>query len=110
MVLEKTLESPLNCKEINPVNPKGNQPRIFIGRSDAEAETPKFSPRDGKSPLVGKDPDSGKDGGQGLGERTEDELVGWHDGINGREFEQTPGNGEEQGSLECCSPWDYQES
>ena len=92
-MLEKTLESPLDCKEIQPVHPKGDQSWVFIGRTEAESETPKFSPRDVKSRLVGKDPDSGKDGGQGWGERTEGELVGWHGRINGHEFEQTLGDG-----------------
>ena len=103
-VLEKTLESPLDCKEIKPVNPKGNQPWIFIGRTDAEAEAPIFWSPDEKSRLTGKDSDAGKDWGQEKG-TTEDEMVGWHHLLNGHEFEQTPGDGEGQGSLVCCSPW-----
>ena len=78
MVLEKTLESPLDSKEIKPVNPKGNQPSIFIGRTDAKAEPPLLWPPDRKSPLIGKDPDVGKDGRQKEKRETEDELVEWH--------------------------------
>ena len=78
MVLEKTLESPLDSKEIKPVNPKGNQPRILIGRTDTEAEVPILWPPDAKSPLIGKDPDAGKDRGQEEKGVTEDEMVGWH--------------------------------
>ena len=103
VVLEKTLESPLNCKEIQPVNPKGNQSRIFIGRTDAEAETPILQPCDAKNWLTGKDPDAGKDWRQkGM---TVDEMVGWHHWLNGHEFEKPPGVGDRQGSLACCSPW-----
>ena len=83
VVLEKTLESPLDCKEIKPVNPKGNQSWIFIGRTDAEAETPP----DGKNWLTGKDPDAGKEWRQEEKGTTEDEMVGWHHRLNGREFE-----------------------
>ena len=108
-MLEKTLESPLDSKEIKPVNPKGNQPWIFIGRTDAEAETPVLWPPDMKSQLIRKDPDAGKDWRQEKG-MTEDEMFRWCHWLDGHEFEQTPGDGEEQGSLECCSPWDYQES
>ena len=103
--LEKTLESPLDCKEIQPVNPKGNQSWIFIGRTDAETETSILWPPNAKSQLIGKDPDTGKVWGQEEKRVTEDEMVGWHHQLNGHEFEQTPGDGEEQGSLECCSPW-----
>ena len=88
VVLEKTLESPLNCKEIKPVNPRGNQPWIFIGRTDAEAETTILWPPDVKSQLIGKDPDAGKDWRQEKG-TVEDEIVGWHHWFNGHEFEQT---------------------
>ena len=107
MVLEKTLESPLDCKEIKPVNPKGNQSWIFIGRTaaEAEAEAPVLWPPDVKSQLIGKDPDPGKDWGQEEKGATEDEMVGWHHRRNGHEFEQTPGDSEGQGSLVCCSPW-----
>ena len=101
VVLEKTLESPLKCK-IKPINPKENQPWIFIGRSDAKAEAPILSPPDAKSWLIGKDPDAGKDWGQEKTEK-EDEMVGWHHWLNGHEFEQTLGDGEGQGSLVCCS-------
>jgi len=104
LVLEKTLESPLDYKEIKPVNPKGNQPWILIGRTDAEAEAPILWPPDVKSWLIGKDPDAGKDWGQEKG-ATENEMVQWHHWINGHEFEQTPGDGERQGSLACYSPW-----
>ena len=89
--LEKTLESPLDCKEIKPVNLKGNQPWIFMGRSDAEAGAPIFWPPDVKSPLIGKAPVSEKDWGQEEKGVTEDEMVGWHHWLNGHEFEQTPG-------------------
>ena len=108
VVLEKTLESPLNCKEIKPVNPKGNQPWIFIGRIDAEA--PILWPPDVKSQLIWKDPDAGKDWRQEEKGTTEDERVGWHHQCNGHEFEQAPGDGEEQGNLACCSPWGLKES
>ena len=87
MVLEKTPESPLGCKEIKPVNPKGNQSWIFIGRTDAEAETAIVWPPDAKSQLIRKDPDAGKDCRQEGKGKTEDEMVGWHHGLNGHEFE-----------------------
>ena len=87
VVLEKTLESPLDCKEIEPVDSKGNQPWIFIGRTDAEAEAPIFWPTDAKGQLNGKDPDAGKDWGQEEKGMTEDEMVGWHHRLNGHEFE-----------------------
>ena len=89
VVLEKTLESPLDCKEIKPVHPKGNQSRIFIGRADAEGETPILRPPDAKNWLIGKDPDAGKDWRQEEKGTTEDEMVGWHHWLNGHEFEQT---------------------
>ena len=95
-----TLESPLNTKEIKPVNPKGNQRRRFIGRTDAEA--PILWPPDAKSQLIGKDTDAGKDCGQEEKGTTEDEMVGWHPQLNGYEFEQAPGDDEGQGSLACC--------
>ena len=107
VVLEKTLESLLDCKEIKPVHPKGNQPWIFIGRTDAEA--PILWPPDAKSKLIGKDPDAGKDRRQETG-MTEGDMVGWHQRLNGREFQQTPGDGEGQGSLVCCRPWGHKES
>ena len=103
-MLEKTLESPLDCKEIQPAHPKGNQLWIFIGRADAEAETPILWPPDVKSWLTGKDPDAGKDWGQEEKGMTEDEMVGWHHRLHGREFEQTVGGSEGQRSLACCSP------
>ena len=97
VVVEKTLESPLDSKEIKPVNPKGNQLWIFTGRTDAEA--PVLKPPDVKSQLTGKDPAAGKDWGQEEKGVTEDELVGWHHWLNGHEFEQTPGDSEGHGSL-----------
>ena len=99
MVLEKTLESPLDKKEIKPVNPKGNQPSIFIGRTDAEAEAPILWPPDVKSRFLGTDPDAGKDCVQEEKGSTEDEMVGWHHQLNGHEFEQAPVVGDGQGSL-----------
>ena len=108
-VLEKTLESPLDCKEIKPVNPKGNQSLIFIGRTDAEAETPILWPSDGKNWLLKKDLDAGKDWRQEKG-TIEDEMVGCHHQFDGHEFEQAPRVGDGQGSLACCSPWGRKES
>ena len=87
MVLEKTLESPLDRKEIQPVHPKVDQSWVFIGRTDAEAETPIFGPPDGKNRLIGKDPDAGRDWGQEEKGMTEDEMAGWHHRLDGREFE-----------------------
>ena len=104
VVLEKTLESPFDSKEIHPVHPKGNQSWIFIGRTDAEAEVPILWPPDTKNWLIGKDPHAGKDGGQEEKGRTEDEMVGWHHWLNGHEFGQTLGDGDGQGDLACCSP------
>ena len=108
MVLEKTLESPLDCKEIKSVNLKGNQPQIFIGRTDAEAEVLILWPPDVKNWLIGKDPDAGKDWGQDKGV-TEDEMVGWHHQLNGHESQQASGDSEGQGILACYSPWDHKE-
>ena len=105
VVLEKTLESPLDCQEIQPVNPKRNQSWIFIGRTDAEAEGPVLWPPDTKNWLTGKDPDAGKDWGQEEKGTTEDEMIEWHHQLNGYEFEQILGVGDGQGSLACCSPW-----
>ena len=105
----KTLESPLDSKEIKPVNPKGNQPWTFIGRTDAEVETPVLWPPDAKSLLIGKDPDAGKDWGQEEKGTKEDEMVGWHHQLDGHEFEQAPGDGEGQESLGCYSPWGSKE-
>ena len=109
VVLEKTLESPLNRKEIKPVHPKGNQSWIFIGRTDAAAETPILWPPDAKNWLIGKYLDAGKDWRQEKG-MTEDEMVGWHHQLNGHEFERVLGGDEGQGSLVCCSPWGHKES
>ena len=108
--LLKTLESPLDWKEIQPVHPKGNQSWIFIGRTDVEAETLILWPPDVKNWLIGKDPDAGKDWRWEEKGLTEDEIVGWHHRLSGREFEQTPGVGDGQGSLVYCSPWGCKES
>ena len=104
VVLEKTLENPLDSKEIQPVNPKGNQPWVFTGRTDAEAAI--FWPPDARSQFIGKDPYAGKDWRQEE-KMTEDEMVGWHHRLDGHEFEQAPGVGNGQGSLECCGPWGH---
>ena len=109
VVLEKTLESLLDCKETKLVNPKGNQSWIFIGRTDAEAETPILWPPDVKNWLIRKDPDAGKDWRQEEMRATEDELVGWHHHLNGHEFEQTWEEGEGQGILACYNPWSHKE-
>ena len=94
VVLEKTLESPLDCKEIQPVHPKGDQSWMFIGRTDVEAENPLLWPPDAKSWLIGKDPDAGKDWGQEVKGTTKDETVGWHHQLNGHGFGWTPGVGD----------------
>ena len=107
VLLEKTLESPVDCK-IEPVDPKGNQFWIFIGRTDAEA--PILWLPDAKNWLIRKDPDAGKDWGQEEKGATEDEMVGWHHWLNGHAFEQTLVDGEGWGSLACCSPWGCKES
>ena len=109
VMLEKTLEHPLDFKEIQPVHPKGNHPWIFTERTDAEAETPILWPPDTKNWLTGKDSDAGKDWRQEKG-TTEDEMVGWHHQLNGKELEQASGVGDGQGSLACCSPWGGKES
>ena len=109
VVLEKSLESPLDCKEIKSVSPKGNQPWIFIARTGAEAIAPILWPPDGKSWFIGKDPYTGKNWKQEEKWVTEDEMVGWHHWFNGHEFKQTLGNGEGQGSLVCYSPWGHKE-
>ena len=109
MVLEETLESLLDCKEIQPVNPKGSQSWIFFGRTDAEAETPILWPPDEKNWLIWKDPDAGKNWRQEK-RKTEDEMVGWHPQLDGYEFEQAPEVGDRQGNLVCCSPWGCKES
>ena len=108
--VSKTLESPLGCKEIKPVNPKGDQPWIFIGRTDAEAEALILWPPDAKSWLISKYPDAGKDWRQEEKGHTEAEMVGWHHWLNGHKFEQALGSGERQGSQVCCSPWGHEES
>ena len=105
VVLEKILKSPLDCKEIHPVHPKGNQ-----SWTDAEAETPILWPPDVKSWLIWKEPDAGKDWRQEEKGMTEDEMVGWHYWLSGHEFEQALGVGDGQGSLACCSPWGRKES
>ena len=107
VVLEKTLERPLDIEEIKPVNSKWNKPWILIGRTDAE--TPVVWPLDMKSQLNGKDSVAGKDWGQEEKGATEDEMVGWHHQLE-HKFEQTPGDSDGQQSLVCCSPWDPKES
>ena len=109
VVLVKTLKRPLDCKEIKPVNPTGNQSWILIGRTDVEAETPIFWPPDAKNQLIGKDPNGEKDWKQEEKGRTEDETVRWHYWLDGHEFEQAPGVGDGQGSLAGCSLWGQKE-
>ena len=110
MVFEKTLESPLNCKEIQPVHPGGNQSWILNGRTEAKAEAPVLWPPDAKNWLIGKDLDAGKDWRQEEEKGTpEDEMVGWYHRLGGLKFEQAPGVGDGQGSLACCSPWGHRE-
>ena len=103
------LESPLDRKEIQPVHPKGNQSWIFIGRTDIEAETPILWPPDGKSWFIEIDPDAGKDWGQEEKGTTEDEMIGWHHWLNGCEFGYSPGVGDGQGGLMCCSSWGHKQ-
>ena len=110
VVLEKTLESPLDCEEIQPVHPKGDQSWVFFGRTDVEAETPILWPPEAKNWLLGKDPHPGKDRRWEEKEMTEDEMVGWHHRLNGHEFEWTPGVGDGQEGLACCGPWGRKES
>ena len=105
VLLEKTLERPLDSKEIQPVHPEGNQSWIFIGRYDVDAETPILWPPDVKNWLIWKDPDAGEDWRQEEKGRTEDEMAGWHHWLDEHEFEQALGVGDGQGSLECYSPW-----
>ena len=109
MVLEKTLESPLDCKEIQPVHSEGDQPWDFFGRYDAEAETAVLWPPHAKSWLTGKDSDAGRDWGQEEKGMTEDEMAGWHHGLDGRESEWTPGAGDGQGGLVWCDSWGRKE-
>ena len=104
VVLEKTLESPLDCREIQPVHPKGDPSWVFIGRTDVEAETPILWSPDAKNWLIWKDPDVGKDWGQEEKGTIEDEMVGWHHQLNGCEF------GDGQGGLACCGSWGHKES
>ena len=104
------LEESLGLQEIKSVNPKRNQAWIFVGRTDAEAETPILWPPDVKNWFIGKDPAAGKDWGQEEKGTTEDEMVGWHHWLGGHEFEQALGVRDEQGSLACCSPWGCKES
>ena len=110
MVLEKTLESSLECKEIQPVHSKGDQPWVFFGRTDAKAETPILWPPHVKSWLIGKDSDAGRDWGQEEKGMTEDEITGWHHRLDGHEFEWTPGDGDGQGGLVCFDSWGLKES
>ena len=110
VLLEKTLESPLDCREIKPVKRKGNQCWIFIGRTHAEAETPILWLHDAKNQLIGKDPDAGKDWRQEEKGLTEDNMFGWHHRLDGHEFEQALGYGDGQRSLACCSLWGHKES
>ena len=109
-LMEKTLLIYFDSKEIKPVNPKGNQPWIFTGRTDDEAEAPILWPPDAKSQIIGKDPDAGKDWGQEEKGMTEDEMVGWHHQLNGHESEQILEDSEGPGRLACCSPWGHKES
>ena len=104
VALEKILESPLDCNEIKPINSKGNQSWIFIGRTDAETEVPILWPPDAKSRPLRKDSNARKYWRQEEKGMTEDEMFGWHHGLDGHEFEQVPGDVEGQGSLACCSP------
>ena len=110
VALEKTLESPLDCKEIQLVHPKGNQSWIFIERTDAEAETPILWPPDAKNWVTGKDPDAGKYWRREEKGMTENEMVGWHHQLNGHEFEQTLSKSGGQGSLACCSSWGHKQT
>ena len=110
VVLEKTLENPLDCKETQPVHPKGDQFWVFTGRTDAEAETPILWPPDAKSWLIGKDPDAEKDWGQEEKGTTEDEMVGWHHQLNGHGCGWPLGVGDGQGGLACCGSWGCKES
>jgi len=106
VVMEKTLETPLDCKEIQPVHPKGDQSWVFIGTTDAETETPILWPLYAKTWLIVKDSDVGRDWGQEEKGTTEDEMAGWHHQLDGHEFEWTPGGGDGQGGLSCCNSCD----
>ena len=109
VVLEKTLESPLNYKEIQPFHPKGNQSWVFIGRTDVEAETPILWPPNMKNWLIGKGPNAGEDWRQEEKGTTEDEMAGWHHWLDGHGFGWTPGVGDGQGGLACCDSWGRKE-
>ena len=106
---EKTLESPLDCKEIHPVHPKGDQSWVFIGKTDVETEIPILWPPDAKSRLIWKDPEAGKDWGREKKGMTEDEMVEWHHRLDGHGFGWTPGVGDGQGGLACCDSWGRKE-
>ena len=110
VVLEKTLESPLDCKEVQPVHSKGDQSWVFFGRTNVKAETPVLWPPHAKSWLTGKDSDAGRDWGQEEKGTTEDEMLGWHHWLDGRESEWILGDGDGQGGLECCDSWGLKES
>ena len=110
VVLEKTLEGPLNCKEIHLVHSEGDQPWDFFGRNDAKAETPVLWPPHEKSWFIGKDSDARRDLGQEVKRTTEDEMAGWHHRLDGREFDWTPGVGVGQGGLACCNLWGHKKS
>ena len=110
VVLEKTLEGPLDCKEIQPVHSEGDQPWVYFGRNDAKAEAPALWPPHAKSWLIGKDADAGRDWGQEEKGTTEDEMAGWHHWLDGRESEWTPVFGDGQGGLACCDSWGHKES
>ena len=110
VMLEKTLQSPLDCKDIQPVHPKGDQSWVFIVRTDVEVETPILWPPDAKSWLIGKDPDAGRDWGQEEKGMTEDEMAGWHHRFDGHGFGWTLGVGDGQGGQVCCSSWGHKES
>ena len=109
-MLEKTLESPLDCKKIQPVHSEGDQPWDFFGRNDAKAETPVLWPPHAKSWLIGKDSDAGRNWGQEEEGMTEDKMAGWHHWLGGCESEWTPGVGDGQGGLACCNSWGCKES
>ena len=110
VVLEKALESPLDCKEIQPVHSDRDQPWVFFGRTDAKAETPVHWPPHVQSWLIGKDSDAGRDWGQEEKWKTEDEMVGWHHRLDGHEFEWSQGVGDGQGGLVCCNSWGHKHS
>ena len=110
VVLEKTLESPLDCNEIQAVHSKGDQPWVFIGRTDVDTETPILWPPHAKSWLIGKDPNAGRDWRQEEKGLTEVEIAGWHHRLDGHEFGWTPGVGDAQGGLVCCDSWGHKES